>query len=491
MTLFAYLAPLMLALAGFIALRAHGPRPANALMWSRVGSLGAVAVTVLLAVSVAAYGTQTGPLIGAAGLGLQVQLDALSVIMALLVAGVGAVVVQFSRNYLDGDHGQGRFLGWMCITIAAVLFVVLAGNMVQLAIGWIAMSLSLHQLLVFYPERAAAQKAANAKARIARIGDVLVIGSMALLYMTFGTGEIAAILDGARALDNAPTPVLIAALMIVAAGLLKSAQMPMHGWLTRVMETPTPVSALLHAGVINAGGFLVIRFADVVLINPGAMVLLIIVGGISAAVGSLVMLTQSTAKGALAWSTIAQMGFMLLQCGFGVFSAALLHIVAHSLYKAYAFLSAGGRVGEVRSTPLNVSGIKAAGALAGAFAMVLITGWAMGVTVDTKPALVVLGAIVVMGLAHMLMQATAASMPRVIASTFAVSVLYFVLQLGVEAMTASILPPMQLPDPIIGALMIATVVVFGIIALIQIVGPARSQNAAWQKLWARLAATPS
>ena len=113
------------------------------------------------------------------------------------------------------------------------------------------------------------------------------------------------------------------------------------------METPTPVSALLHAGVINAGGFLLIRFADVMLLAPGVLAVLVMIGGFTALFGGLVMLTQPAVKTSLAWSTVAQMGFMILECGLALFPLALLHIVAHSLYKAHSFLASGGAVESV------------------------------------------------------------------------------------------------------------------------------------------------
>ena len=135
--------------------------------------------------------------------------------------------------------------------------------------------------------------------------------------------------------------------MIAAA--LKTAAFPLHGWLTEVMEAPTPVSALLHAGIINGGGLLLIRLAEVVQASTGAMAALVMLGGLTAIFGAVVMLTQSAVKTALAWSTVAQMGFMLLQCGLGLWPLALLHIVAHSLYKAHAFLASGGAVQAVLS----------------------------------------------------------------------------------------------------------------------------------------------
>jgi NAD(P)H-quinone oxidoreductase subunit 5 len=134
-----------------------------------------------------------------------------------------------------------------------------------------------------------------------------------------------------------------------AAAALKTAAFPLHGWLTEVMEAPTPVSALLHAGIINSGGVLLITAAPLVQASTGAMAALVMIGGLTALFGAAVMLTQSAIKTALAWSTVSQMGFMLLQCGLGLWTLALLHIVAHSLYKAHAFLSSGGAVKDVAS----------------------------------------------------------------------------------------------------------------------------------------------
>ena len=170
-----------------------------------------------------------------------------------------------------------------------------------------------------------------------------LIAAAVLLTLAYGTTDIAQILSAARA-GNGGGLAIAAAGFLAAAALLKSAQFPMHGWLTEVMETPTPVSALLHAGVINAGGFLLIRFADVMLLAPGVLAVLVMIGGFTALFGGLVMLTQPAVKTSLAWSTVAQMGFMILECGLGLFPLALLHIVAHSLYKAHSFLASGGAV---------------------------------------------------------------------------------------------------------------------------------------------------
>ena len=138
-----------------------------------------------------------------------------------------------------------------------------------------------------------------------------------------------------------PWEIDLAAVMLVLAVALKSAQVPFHGWLIQVMEAPTPVSALLHAGVVNIGGFVLIRLAPLVERVPAAQTLLVALGTFTAVVAALVATTRVSIKVSLAWSTCAQMGFMLVECGLGAWELALLHIVAHSLYKAFAFLRSG------------------------------------------------------------------------------------------------------------------------------------------------------
>ena len=257
------------------------------------------------------------------------------------------MVIHYSRNYLEGDRDQGRFIKWLCLTLACVLMLILSGHLVQFVLAWIATSLCLHRLLLFYPARPGAVLAARKKFVASRIGDLCLIAAALLLRRSCGGLDYATIFAGAAAHpDDLGAP----ALLLTIAALLKSAQFPLHGWLLEVMETPTPVSALLHAGIINAGGFLILRFADVINTSPVALNVLIAVGGFTALFGSVVMLTQTSIKVSLAWSTIGQMGFMMAQCGLGVYSAALLHLAAHSLYKAHAFLASGGVIDLARAS---------------------------------------------------------------------------------------------------------------------------------------------
>lgn len=270
--------------------------------------------------------------------------DTVSAVMLLLVSFLTVSIVCFSRNYLAGNPNQDLFFKWLSITSGSVLLLVISGNLALFSLAWIAVSLSLHKLLTFYKERYAAQLAARKKFLFSRWGDLALITAMVLIWHDFGTLDFAKLFS---IVGNGSTDHLqLIALLLVGAAMIKSAQFPLHGWLPDTMETPTPVSALMHAGIINAGGFLVIRLSPLLVLSPRALELLAAVGGITALFGSVVMITQSSVKRSLAFSTIAQMGFMMLQCGLGAFALALLHIVAHSLYKGYAFLASGKVIDE-------------------------------------------------------------------------------------------------------------------------------------------------
>ncbi len=514
-------APGLLLCVALLARSRSGMRPAGILLGSRIATLGALA----LAVAATAWGTWQGPvtsaLLGLGGIGLSIRLDPISCTMFLLVSFVGAIVVQYSRNYLDGDARQGAFIGGLCLTLAAVLLLVLAGNLFQLVVAWMATSLSLHRLLVFYRDRPAAVLAARKKFITARLGDACLLAACALLASAFGSSDIATILERARALDAAAVPasLQVAALLIACAALLKSAQFPTHGWLPEVMETPTPVSALLHAGIINAGGFLVIRFADVMLLSASSLHVLAVVGGFTALFGGVVMLTQPSVKGSLAWSTVSQMGFMLLQCGFGAFSIALLHIVAHSLYKAHAFLSSGSVVELSRSadapreqtTSRVLAGVASLGlALALYVAMNGALAALLGIDATLSPAAFALGAILVLGVALFIARSAplaagaghtaAADAAQVETSRVGLRVLvrtllgaafataaYFLLQHLAVWWTQTSLPAIPVATPTGLAVMGLAVLSFAIVALLQLMAPVRIGNPHWRAARVHLA----
>jgi len=449
-------------------------------------AVAALAVAVIAAVVLGVDGPATSPLIGEAGLGLSARRDVVSITLLLLITFVGWIVVRFTATYLDGEPRNGRFMSGLCLTLASVVAMVVAGNLVQLVVAWIATSLALHRLLLFYPDRPAAQRAARKKFITARIGDVALVAAAVVLAAGYGTTDIATILAAARAGHAVPEGAAAAGLIAVAA-MLKSAQFPLHGWLTEVMEAPTPVSALLHAGVINAGGFVLIRFADVVLLSPAALAVLVLVGGVTALFGGLVMLTQPAVKTSLAWSTVAQMGFMMMECGFGLFPLALLHLVAHSLYKAHSFLAAGGAVERIAAArrPGAVA-VPSAAAVGRAFLVALglyaATGAVFGIS-HAPPQVVALGAILIFGVAYLIAQGLAEAAPRaltrrLVVSSVAASAGYFVLHALAERLTVTTLPPPLPLSSLDWALVILAVVSFGGVAVAQALFPLWSAHPA-------------
>ncbi len=473
------LAPLLLVIGAFAARRNPGIRPGRYPQMASWLALAATAVSGLAAASLMLWGPGTSPLIGIAGVGLSVRLDVISVTMLMLVSFIGWVVLRYSATVMDGETRQGEFTGLMCAALAGVLLLVISGNLVQLAIGWIATGAALHRLLLFYGDRPGARRAARKKAIVSRLGEAALLAAIVVLAFGYGTTDIATILANAGTTEAVGTTWTAAALLAVAA-LLKSAQFPLHGWLTEVMEAPTPVSALLHAGVINGGGFLLIRFADVMLAAPGVLAILAMLGGFTALFGSLVMLTQPAVKTSLAWSTIAQMGFMILQCGFGLFPLALLHIVAHSLYKAHSFLSASEAVAVVdqarRPGPVAIPGGRAV-LRAFAIAVTIYCAVALVVGIDDKaPQTLALGLILVFGTAYLLAQGLADAAPRQLTQRTALyalgaSLSYFTLQAAATHLTAGTLPPPPTPDPLEWTLITLTLLSFGIVAVAQATFP--------------------
>jgi NAD(P)H-quinone oxidoreductase subunit 5 len=429
---------------------------------------------------------ETGTL-GLRGIGFGLYLDPFGAAMFALVAFIGLVVIGYSRNYLHGDPGHARFMRLLGATLASVLLLILSGNLLQTWLAWVAASLTLHRLLRFYPERRAGVFAARKKQIASRLGDVALVVAIALIYAAVGS------LDYRTVLAAPPSATTSAAAVFVAlAALTKSGQFPLHGWLLEVMETPTPVSALLHAGVINAGGFLVLRLSPLMASSPAALHLLLAVGAITALVGSAIMLPQTAVKGGLACSTVAQMGFMMLECGLGVFSASALHILAHSLYKAHAFLSSGNAV-NLKRGPAKAPAPPARRILAIAFAPALVAGGALLIGEGARqPGVVALGAILALGLAPMFADAAGERPKPAVAGALAgVAVLvvagYFALQKLAAAVFASSLAPTTtggFGDWLAAGLVVAA---FAALAILQALLPILAPLPTWRALRAHVA----
>jgi len=322
------LAPLLLLLGACVV--KDGRRAA--VQWFNTAALGAAVISALVA------------LVGGVVTPGVVSTAAASYFVAILIAFLGLIIARFSHSYLAGEPGAKRFSVMFQLTLSAVAFTVLTDHLLALFAGWVAISLSLHQLLLFYPERPRAALAAHKKFLFARVAELSVLSAALLLQSVHGTWAISEIVTAYSGDVVLSTREQAAALLLVVAGLIKCAQLPVHGWLIQVVEAPTPVSALLHAGIINLGGYLLILFSPLLSAAVAAQWTLLIVAGSSVMLASLIMTTRISIKVKLAWSTVAQMGMMLVECALGLYELALLHLMAHGLYKAYQFLTAGSEV---------------------------------------------------------------------------------------------------------------------------------------------------
>jgi len=494
------LGPLLLLLTGMFGriLSANSVFAIN-----RLATSAAFIALVIAFASVAAVGIDgriATPVIGINGIGFSLYIDGMSAAMLTLVSFIGLIVLNYSRNYLDGEPRQLHFTRFLCLTISAVMFAIISGNLLQFFLAWVALSLSLHELLVFYPDRPAAILAARKKFLASRIGEVCLLAAVVLLYKDFGTFDYAPLFDSARALQGTqdiPGFVTAAAILLSLTGLLKSAQFPSHGWIIEVMETPTPVSAMLHAGVVNAGGFLILRFAHIIALSPATLEMLAIIGGFTAIFGSVVMLTQTSIKTSLAYSTIAQMGFMMLECGLGVFSAAMLHILAHSLYKAHAFLSSGSVIDIARASWTPSPGGKPHPwrlmlAIGAVLLVTVAVGGIFGASLDQKPGVLALGAVLLLGVIHLIAKGiderpNAYVVVRTLCYAAAAAVAYFSLQSGAEYLLGTSLPPNHSLHGRLGtAIVIIVVLSFAAVTFLLGLVPTQRRAPRWQALYAHV-----
>ena len=268
----------------------------------------------------------------------------------LLVTFLGWVIVHFSAPYLAGEPCQKRFLSGVLVTLAGAALVSATDHLAVLALAWSATGLGLQRLLTLYPERPGARRAAHKHFVSGRLADVTLVVAVVLVARETGSLSLA---DLAGAGQPMTAGLTAAAVLLAITAMIRCALLPLHGWVLQVMEAPTPVSALLHAGVVNLGGLVLIKMAWLINQAPAAQWLLLLAGGLTTVVAAAAMIAQSNIKVRLAWSTCAQMGFMLVECALGAWHLALLHLLGHSLYKAFAFLSAGGRVARARRASLS------------------------------------------------------------------------------------------------------------------------------------------
>ena len=279
--------------------------------------------------------------------------DPLSTLMGILIAGISLIVRIYSVRYMVEEAGYPRFFVLLDLMTATLLLMVAAGDLLTLVIAWHMVGILLYFLLGFDSRSQTGYRYAFWTLITYRVGDVALVLAAALLFHAYGTWNLSEIFEQVTNNPGAHeylgfTLESIVGLLLALAAFARSAQFLLHTWLPYTMDGPTPVSALMHAGIVNAGGFLVNRFAPIFIQSDGVLHLLFVVGLITAIIGSVLMLTQNDIKKALGYSTMGQMGFMIMECGVGAFSLAIYHLIAHGLFKGTLFLGAGAVINEAR-----------------------------------------------------------------------------------------------------------------------------------------------
>lgn len=327
--------------------------------------------------------------------------DRVGAVLLLLVSGVSAVVQGFAGRYLHGDLRAGRFFAVTGLLTGATAAMVTAATLVGLALAWTAAGAALCLLLGLYRGLPAAGEGVRRTLRAFAIGDGALWLGVVIALLAWGNPDLRSLGTVAAADPGDEVALAVVSCLLVVAAVGRSAQLPLQRWLPATLAAPTPVSALLHAGVINGGGILLVRTSALFGASAWATHFAFAIGAATTVYGTALMLTKPDIKGALAHSTMGQMGFMVMTCGLGAFAAAAFHLVAHGMYKASLFLGSGGAVqrqrAEASAPPAVRRGLRHA--LPAAAAAVLLPAIALGTatlllhspvagTTDTTPLLV-------------------------------------------------------------------------------------------------------
>ncbi|MBU8919033.1 NADH dehydrogenase subunit 5 [Bacillus sp. FJAT-29953] len=272
------------------------------------------------------------------------RFDSLSLLLALFVLTIGVVVQRYSVRYLFGDRSYRKYFTLLTLTTFADTLVWLSNDLRILLICWGVTLLGLTLLIRLNKEWQVARKASASSGRIFLLSWLILLVAVIWITQTTGHWQLSAILEKNNLAQLASWEKTCISLLLIVAMIIPSAQFPFQGWLLDSVVAPTPVSAAMHAGIVNAGGLMFTRFAP--LFNGGdtAQLILLVLSGVSVLMGTGIMLVHVDYKRQLVGSTIAQMGFMLIQCALGAYLAAIIHAVLHGLFKASLFLQAGSAI---------------------------------------------------------------------------------------------------------------------------------------------------
>lgn len=285
------------------------------------------------------------------------KVDGLSLLMSVLILYVSFIVHQFSMRYMAGDRKYRLYFLKLATLTSSVIAMVFADNLILFWVTWSCSNLLLVSLMTHKGEWLAAKHSGILALKTLGSGSLALLLSFFLMYQATGSTSITYI--NAHATQIPLFFIMGIIVSLVLSALTQSAQWPFHRWLTSSLNSPTPVSALMHAGLVNGGGFVLVRFSPLLLTEKHLLLVLFLIGAITAILGTFWKLLQSDMKRMLANSTMAQMGFMMMQCGLGLFPAAVAHLCWHGLFKAYLFLNAGsalkakkGQIASSKRSPL-------------------------------------------------------------------------------------------------------------------------------------------
>jgi NADH-quinone oxidoreductase subunit L len=278
--------------------------------------------------------------------GFDLQVDQLTVVMLMVVTGVGFLIHIYSTGYMAHEGGYYRFFSYLNLFMFFMLILVLAANYVLLFVGWEGVGLCSYLLVGFYFLRKSAADAGKKAFIVNRIGDFGFMLGMFLLFRTFGSLDFVTVFSKAAPMQADAMGqfgvLTIACLLLFVGATGKSAQLPLYVWLPDAMEGPTPVSALIHAATMVTAGVYVVARSHVLFTHaPTAMLVVAVIGCATAIFAATIGLVQTDIKKVLAYSTVSQLGYMFLACGVGAFSAGIFHLMTHAFFKALLFLAAG------------------------------------------------------------------------------------------------------------------------------------------------------
>jgi NADH-quinone oxidoreductase subunit L len=274
---------------------------------------------------------------------ISLRIDALSLIFIFIITFIGALIHIYSIAFMRTDRDYARFFASMNLFVCAMLLLVMADNLVLLYLGWEGVGLCSYLLIGFWYETPANYRAANKAFVITRIGDTAMIIGLFLIFRELGTLYIPDILtQSTQHFSSGSSTITLIALLLLAGGMGKSAQLPLQTWLPDAMAGPSPVSALIHAAtMVTAGVYLISRMHTVFELSPLAMHVTAVIGALTLFVAGCSAMVQTDIKRVLAYSTISQIGYMFLAMGVGAWSAAIFHFFTHAFFKALLFLAAG------------------------------------------------------------------------------------------------------------------------------------------------------